>query len=275
MKRFEGRVAVVTGAAGGIGRATARALAARGCNLALSDIDLSELEVLQRELRVEGRAVSIHRVDAADRDAMEAFAADVVAEHGHVHVLVNNAGVATGALLEEISWDDFEWLMGINFWGVVYGMRFFVPKIRREEEGHVVNLSSMFGFVGLPWQGPYCASKAAVRSLSETLRLELAGTGIGVTSVHPGVIRTEIVRSARIGDDQQQQESAELFDRWGTAPAVVAKKIVRAIGRNRPKLVVTPEARFVDLAMRIAPVWSQRLVSSLIPRPDDASNVES
>ena len=266
MKRFEGRVAVVTGAASGIGRETARALAARGCHLALSDIDPVGLAAAASELRAEPLVVSTHVVDVSDRSAMAVFAGEVFEAHGHAHVLVNNAGVACGDTLEDLSWEDFEWLVGVNFWGVVHGIKFFLPLLRREEEGHVVNLSSMFGFVGLPFQGPYCATKAAVRSLSETLYVELAGTGIGVTSVHPGAIRTNIVRNSRMGDESRRDGAVDLFDRRGTEPAVVARRIVDAIDRNRFRLVVTPEAHAVDWLKRLAPTWSQRLVRRF--RPD-------
>lgn len=258
-------MAVVTGAASGIGRETARALAARGCHLALSDVDSAGLEAVAAQLRNPSLAVSTHVVDAANRASMAGFAGEVLETHGHVHVLVNNAGVASGDTLEEISWDDFEWVVGVNFWGVVHGIKFFVPLIRREEEGHVVNLSSMFGFVGLPFQGPYCATKAAVRSLSETLYVELSGTGIGVTSVHPGAIRTNIVRNSRTGDEARREDAVELFDRRGTDPAVVAGRIVDAIDCNRFRVVVTPEAHAVDWLKRLAPVWSQRLVRRFWP----------
>ena len=268
MKRLEGRVGIVTGAASGIGRATAHGLAARGCDLALADIDASNLEAVASELEAPERFVSTHVVDTADREAMRNFAQEVDRAHGHAHILVNNAGVASGDSLEDLSWEDLEWIVGINFWGVVHGIKFFLPLIRREEEGHVVNISSMFGFVGLPFQGPYCATKAAVRSLSETLYVELADSPIGVTSVHPGFIRTNIVRSARMGDDSRRKESVDLFDRHGTDPTVVARRIVDAIDRNRSRVVVTPEAHLVDWLKRLAPRLTQRLVRRFWPNFD-------
>jgi len=269
MQRIEGRVAVVTGAASGIGRATARALAAEGCAVAACDVAEAGLAELEQELRGQGRDVSTHRVDVADRAAMAAFADAVASRHGHVHIVVNNAGVALGHSIEELSWEDFDWLVGINFWGVVHGCKSFLPLLRREDEGHIVNVSSMFGFAGLPTQGPYCATKAAVRSLSETLHAELRGSPIGVTSVHPGGIRTGIVTNSRMPDGALRQRQIEMFEKRGTPPERVARRIVRAIRRNQLRLVITPEAHLLDWAKRIAPSATQQLVARLWARYAD------
>jgi NADP-dependent 3-hydroxy acid dehydrogenase YdfG len=266
MKKIEGRVAVVTGAASGIGRATAEALARRGCRVALVDIAEGSLERAAAELRADGRTVSTHRVDVADREQMERLPEAVIAEHERVHIVVNNAGVALGQTLEELSWEDIDWLVGINFWGVVHGCKLFLPWLKREDEGHIVNLSSMFGFAGLPTQGPYCATKAAVRSLTETLHGELAGTKVGVTSVHPGGIRTNIARNARFYDDEGRARLVDFFEQRGTGPEKVAHRIVRAIERNRPRVVVTPEAHLLDWAKRVMPTGTQRLVRGLWSR---------
>jgi NADP-dependent 3-hydroxy acid dehydrogenase YdfG len=271
MKKIEGRVAVVTGAASGIGRATAELLARRGCKVALVDVAGDELEKVAEELRGEGHSVSTHRVDVADRDQMTDLPGAIVAEHQAVHILVNNAGVALGQTFEELSWEDIDWLVGINFWGVVHGCKLFLPFIRREDEGHIVNLSSMFGFAGLPTQGPYCATKAAVRSITETLHGELAGTQVGVTSVHPGGIRTNIARNARFYDAEGRARAIELFEKRGTPPEKVARRIVRAIERDRPRVVITPEAHALDWAKRVLPVGTQQLVRRLWSRAATAS----
>lgn len=260
MQKIEGRVAVVTGAASGIGRATARHLIERGCSVAAADIDEDGLARLADGLSSAGGRLSTHRVDVADRAQMEAFPAAVVAEHGHVHIVVNNAGVTTGQAIGDIAWEDFDWLVGINFWGVVHGCKFFLPYLEREDEAHIVNVSSVFGFLGLPSQGPYCATKAAVRSLSETLHAELGGSKVGVTSVHPGGIKTNIVRNARYDALQGREEQIELFERFGTEPEVVARRIVRAIERSQLRLLITPETRIVDFLKRLSPAGVQRLV---------------
>src|SRR5687767_1447007 len=183
MKRLEGRVAVVTGAASGIGRALALALAEKGCALALVDLNESGLEDTASAVRALGRKVSLHVADVADRARMERLPGEVVAEHGHVHVLVNNAGVSVSGNLVDQSLDDFAWLMGINFWGVVYGCKLFLPQLLAEDEAHIVNVSSMFGLIGIPTQISYNAAKYAVRGISDALQSELAGTRVGVTCV--------------------------------------------------------------------------------------------
>jgi len=172
MQKITGRVAVVTGAASGIGRATAKHMIERGCAVAAADIDAGGLATLADEVGRSGGTLSTHLVDVANRSQMAVLPERVLAEHGHVHILVNNAGVALGQTVEDLSWEDFDWLVGINFWGVVHGCKFFLPYLQREEEAHIANISSMFGFAGLPTQGPYCATKAAVRSFSETPRSE-------------------------------------------------------------------------------------------------------
>src|SRR5262245_37768763 len=173
MRRLQGRVAVVTGAASGIGRALAVELAGRGCALALVDLNEAGLRESADLARAAGAKVSIHRADVADRARMEALPGEVLREHGHVHVVVNNAGVSVIGALADQSLDDFAWLMGINFWGVVHGAKLFLPALLAEDEGHIVNVSYMFGFVGVLGQMSYCSAKYAVRVVSETLVYEL------------------------------------------------------------------------------------------------------
>ena len=276
MRRLAGRVAVVTGAASGIGRALALALAERGCALALVDVDAAGLAALERELAAASAGasrevrVSTHVADVADRARMAALPGEVVAAHGAVHVLVNNAGVATLDLLEEHPLEDFDWLFGINFFGVLHGCAFFLPHLRAQDEAHIVNVSSMFGFVGLPRNAAYCASKAAVRSLSESLQAELAGSNVCVTSVHPGGVKTSIIRSARGRDEGVRAEVQGFFDRRARAPEVAARRIVRAIERGSWRIRIGAESVLADWAKRIAPVAAQRAIAARFRRAGGA-----
>jgi short-subunit dehydrogenase len=261
MKRFTDRVAVVTGASSGIGAATAELLARRGCDVALVDLDEDGMRETADRIRAAGRKPSLHRVDVADRSRMQALPEEVIAEHGRVNILVNNAGVSVASSFEDHDLDDFEWIVGINFWGVVYGCAFFLPYLRREDEAHIVNLSSMFGFVGWPEQSSYCATKFAVRGLSESLWAELSDSSVGVTSVHPGGIATQIVDSARFSDDETREEASRQFKRFGAPPELAARKIVRAIERNRMRLVIRPEAYVTDWIKRAFPGLTHRLIA--------------
>lgn len=261
MRSLRDRVAVVTGAASGIGRATSELLARRGCDLALVDIDETGLAETAARVQAAGRKASTHVVDVADRAAMQALPDAVLREHGRVHVLVNNAGVSVAAPLEQHALEDFEWLMGINFWGVVYGCKFFLPHLLAQDQAHIVNLSSLFGIVGFPGQSSYCASKFAVRGFSESLLAELRGTRVGVTSVHPGAVRTNIVHATRAMGEAERQRTLEFFDRRGTPPEAAAERIVQAIERRKPRVLVTGTAHWVDRLKRLFPVLTQRLIA--------------
>jgi NAD(P)-dependent dehydrogenase (short-subunit alcohol dehydrogenase family) len=265
MKRFEGRVAVVTGAASGIGRGTSLALAERGCDLALADVNEQGLKQTASAVEARGRRASVHVVDVARLEQVQALAEDVIREHGHVHIAVNNAGVTVGGTLEEQSFEDWEWIVGINFWGVLYGCKVFVPLIRREDEGHVVNVSSMLGFIGVPGQSSYCATKFAVRGLSEALYAELSGTNIGVTSVHPGAVSTGIVAGARNMPEGERKPALESLAR-GMAPEQAGRLIVRAIEKNKLRLRIRPESYLSDWLKRLLPVGTLRALGWLYRR---------
>lgn len=267
MRTLANRVAVVTGAASGIGRALAAALAGRGAHLALVDVDAPGLAESAGQAGATGVRVTTHAVDVADRDAMAALPAAVLAAHGHVHVLVNNAGVALDGTFDELPLDDVAWLMGANFWGVVHGCAFFLPHLRREPEAHVVNLSSVFGLIGMPENSAYCASKFAVRGLSESLMVELAGSSVGVTCVHPGGVKTNIARRARLRNEARRVAITDEFERIARmTPQRAAARIVRAIERGTPRLRLGPETYVVDWAKRLAPVATQRLLVGLYHR---------
>src|ERR1700693_4462676 len=209
-------VAVVTGAGSGIGRALARQLAVTGSALALADIDEAGLQQTAASLAERGVQLTTHVMDVSDESAVQFFAQDVAARHGRVTLLINNAGVALHGTFEEISLDDLRWLMGINFWGVVYGVKYFLPLLKKEPRAHIVNISSVFGIVAPAGQSAYSASKFAVRGFTEALRHELEDTSVFVSCVHPGGIRTPIAKHARLGANaspSKHQASIDYFEK--------------------------------------------------------------
>ena len=260
MKQLRDRVAVVTGAASGLGRATAALLAEKGCHLALVDLDEEALASVADTLRRSGRRVSVHLADVSDAERMAALPAEVVAEHGAVHILVNNAGVSVSATFEDQTLDDLRWIVGINFWGVVHGCKFFLPELKKADEAHIVNISSMFGFIGVPTQSSYCATKFAVKGLSESLWAELRGTQVGVTSIHPGGIRTDIARSMRSYDDEVRASTVAGLER-SRPPEDVAAVLVRAIEKNRLRAIAGWEAYASEWLKRLFPVRLHHLIA--------------
>jgi NAD(P)-dependent dehydrogenase (short-subunit alcohol dehydrogenase family) len=264
MKNFTGKVAAITGAGSGIGRALALKLAERGAVLAIADINADSLEQTREMLVAEGAACSSHVVDVADRDAVEAFAADVTREHGAVHLVINNAGVTVVDQAERISYEDFNWVMNINFWGAVYGTKAFLPYLRKVDEAHIVNVSSLFGLVAIPLQSAYNASKFALRGFTEALKMELAGSSIGVSCVHPGGIKTRIGKHSRVREESLTVSKEELladFDRFAmTSPERAAAIIIRGIERKRRRIMIGPDASLFDWIGRLFPGSYEKIV---------------
>ena len=260
---LKGRTAVVTGAGSGIGRAIAVALSRRGCHLALADIDETGLARTAEQIAAQGVRLSQHRLDVSDAQATAAFPDRVVAEHGGADLLVNNAGVALGGNFVEVAEADFDWLFGINFWGVVQMTRAFLPLMQKSEEARLVNISSLFGLIAPPGQTAYCASKFAVRGFSESLRHELAGTRVGVTVVHPGGVATSIARNARFPTSLSAVQVAKrhrLADAFLTMPPEIAgETIVRGVENRKPRVLVGSDAKFAALVERLMPVtyWNR------------------
>lgn len=263
------RVAVLTGAASGIGRATALALAGRGCHLALADIDAAGLASTAEACSRLGVRATQHPLDVASASQVAALPAAVLATHGQVDLLINNAGVAVGGHFDQVSEADFDWLMAINFHGPVRLTRAFLPLLRAREQARIVNISSVFGLISPPGQAAYSASKFALRGFSNALRHELAGTGVGVTVVHPGGVATRIARSARLpaGADpaevQAQLAAAEKALRL--PPERAARTIVRGIERDQARVLVGGDAVFIALLERLMPVRHWALLSRLMP----------
>ena len=253
------KVAAITGAGSGIGRALAVELARRGAHLALSDID--EVGLAETVATCEGHAVKVtsHRVDVADRHAVAAWADQVVDDHGRINLVVNNAGVALMADVASMSYDDLEWVMGIDFWGVVHGTKAFLPHLEASGDGHIVNISSVFGLLSIPSQSAYNAAKFAVRGFTDALRMELeiGDSCVSATTVHPGGIRTNIARNARMDDGHAELAGGrsaawETFDRMAmTTPEKAARQILTAVERDRRRALVGPDAKVLDLLARL------------------------
>jgi short-subunit dehydrogenase len=264
--QFQGSAAAITGAASGIGRALALELAARGCDLALADLDVAGLESVAEEITAtQARRVTVRRVDVADPSQIEDFAQTAIADFPALNILINNAGVALLGQFDEFDQAQMAWLMDINFWGVVRGTRALLPHLQRQRQAHIVNISSVFGIIAPAGQSAYAASKFAVRGFSEALRHELATnkSTVRLSVVHPGGVKTNIARKARAGARLRETHNADdLGDRFErlartTAPEA-AVCIVRGIERNQPRILIGWDARFLDFIQRLLPAsyWS-------------------
>ncbi|MGE0791231.1 MAG: SDR family NAD(P)-dependent oxidoreductase [Sandaracinaceae bacterium] len=256
MGTFEGRCAVITGAASGIGQALAIELAQRGANVALCDVNEDGLAETKARVEALGRRASTDLVDVSQREAVHSFAARVLEREPRVDAIINNAGVALSDTVVNASYEDLEWIIGINLWGVIHGTKAFLPHLLSQGDGWVVNLSSVFGIIGVPLQSAYNVTKFAVRGYTEALRAELHGTGVTALSVHPGGIKTNIARAARHRDTTVDRETAvKNFDEKlaRTTPAQAAKTIVDAMERRAPRVLVGPDAYVIDAMQRLLP----------------------
>ncbi|HBX55893.1 SDR family NAD(P)-dependent oxidoreductase [Pseudomonas sp. UBA2684] len=272
MKSFENKVAAITGAGSGIGRALAYGLARQGCHLALSDVNVEGLAETAAQARKLGVSVSEATVNVADREAVHAWAALVVAEHGRVNAIFNNAGVAQGGTVEGNDYADYEWIMAINFWGVIHGTKAFLPHIKAAGSGHIVNVSSVFGLFSQPGMSAYNASKFAVRGFTESLRqeLDMQACGVSASCVHPGGIKTNIAKTARMNDslssvtgqdaDQARQQFNDQLLR--TTPEKAAQVIINGVLANKRRILIGPDAYALDGMQRLWPAFYQRLVTA-------------
>ena len=256
MAYSKGLKAVITGAGSGIGRALALQLNRDGCELFLSDVNEEGLNqthaLLERgEVPCEARVV-----DVADRQAVHAWADDIASSAGHVDIVVNNAGVGLGSRVDEMRYEDLDWLMGVNFWGVVHGTMAFLPLLKKSRQGHLVNISSVFGLIGVPTQSAYNAAKFAVRGFTESLRQEMRGSNVHVCCVHPGGIATNIARNSRGNDESMTADMRdERFRQLArTSPESAAAQILASIERQKPRLLIGLDAKLMSIVSRLFPV---------------------
>ncbi|OPA85203.1 short-chain dehydrogenase [Pseudomonas fluorescens] len=272
MKSFNGRVAAITGAASGMGRALALALAREGCHLALADKNSQGLEHTRALIKTSTLSpvmITTQVLDVSDRQAMEDWAARCVVDHGEVNLVFNNAGVALSSTVEGVDYADLEWIVGINFWGVVHGTKAFLPHLKASGDGHIINTSSVFGLFAQPGMSGYNATKFAVRGFTESLRqeLDLQRCGVSATCVHPGGIRTDICRSSRIDANMtgfliqsEQQARADFEKLFITDADTAAKVILQGVRKNKRRVLIGRDAYFLDVLARVLPAAYQALV---------------
>jgi short-subunit dehydrogenase len=281
MTAIKGATAAITGAAGGIGRALALEMVSRGvAGLALADRDEGGLKTLAAEIGSRAR-VTTHKVDVGNADEIKAFAQAAIAAHPSLNILVNNAGVALLGQFTEVEQAQMEWLININFWGVVHGTRAFLPHLAQQREAHIVNLSSIFGIISPPGQTAYAAAKFAVRGFSESLRheLQMANSPVRVLVVHPGGIATDIARNARTGagvtDNARRTEAIDRFDKVAKkSPAAAAMHIANAVETNKLRLLIGSDAKFAEIIQRLRPATYWTLLGRALQKRADNADVK-
>ncbi|PXC07952.1 short-chain dehydrogenase, partial [Pseudomonas aeruginosa] len=262
------KVAAVTGAGSSIGRALAVELGRQGCHLALADVNAAALEETRQLLASSGVRVSTAVVDVADREQVQAWADKAASEHGRVNLIFNNAGVAHAGTVEGSDYSEYEWIMNINFWGVVNGTKAFLPHLKASGNGHVVNVSSVFGLFAQPGMSAYNATKYAVRGFTESLRqeLDMEDSGVSASCVHPGGIKTNIAKTARMNESmakvtgQAPDKAREQFNDQllRTTPEKAAQVILRGVQRDSRRILIGTDAHAIDVMLRLAPVLYQR-----------------
>ncbi|CAB1220130.1 SDR family NAD(P)-dependent oxidoreductase [Acinetobacter bouvetii] len=269
MKNFKNKVAAITGAGSGIGQQLAVLLAKQGCHLSLSDVNEQGLANTVELVKDSNVRVTTKKVNVAHVEEVRAWAAETVQNHGSVNMIFNNAGVALGSTVEGASYEELEWIVNINFWGVVYGTKEFLPLIKQSGEGHIINISSLFGLTAQPTQSAYNATKFAVRGFTESLRqeLDLEDCGVSALCVHPGGIRTNIANAAKMNDSirtlgMHPEKSAKSFNKLlRCPPEEAARQILEAVQKDKRRLLIGNDAKTLDLIQRILPTGYQKVTA--------------
>lgn len=271
MKNFKNKVAAITGAGSGIGQQLAVLLAKQGCHLSLSDVNAQGLQKTVELLKDSNVRITTQIVDVADRETVKAWAEETVRNHGSVNLIFNNAGVALASTVEGANYDELEWIVGINFWGVVYGTKEFLPYLKKSGDGHIVNISSLFGLTAQPTQSAYNATKFAVRGFTESLRqeLDLQKCGVSALCVHPGGIRTNIANAAKVNQSLKSlgmhpEKSVSSFNKLlRIPPEEAARQILDAVLKDKRRLLIGNDAKFLDALQRVMPAKYQYITGLL------------
>jgi NADP-dependent 3-hydroxy acid dehydrogenase YdfG len=270
MRSLRDRVAVVTGAASGIGRGTSLLLAREGCTVALADVNEGGLRRTALDIEKLGGRASIHVVDVSSLRSVQELSREVLAAHGHVHLLMNNAGVTVVDTVRTATVEDLEWILGVNVRGVVFGCQCFLPHLLKEDEAHIVNVSSVYGFVGIPSQSYYCATKFAVRGFTEALCVEMQNTPVVVSCAYPGGVKTSIARTARFGtswNGESREETAAGFELSARSTVdQAARTILRGIQKNKRRILIGGDSRVVDLIARVSPACASSIIAGFLLR---------
>ena len=269
MKNFKNKVAAITGAGSGIGQQLAILLAKEGCHLSLSDVNEQGLVETVEKLKDTDVRVTIKKLDVSDRIAVKTWAEETVQDHGSVNMIFNNAGVALASTVEGASYEELEWIVNINFWGVVYGTKEFLPFIKQTGDGHIVNISSLFGLTAQPTQSAYNATKFAVRGFTESLRqeLDMENCGVSALCVHPGGIRTNIANAARMNNSVRSlginpEKSVKSFNKLlRCPPEEAARQILEAVKKDKRRLLIGNDAKALDLLQRLLPTGYQKVIA--------------
>jgi short-subunit dehydrogenase len=267
MKHLKNKVVVITGAGSGIGKALAIQFAREGCSVAINDINGQYLQETVDLVHAIGGKASPHLADIACRESVKKFSQEVIDQYGRVDLLINNAGVSIARMnIQEISWEYWEYMMNVNFWGTLNCTKIFYPHLQNQPEAHIVNISSIYSLSGVRDRGPYCASKFAVRGLTETMIQEARGTNVRITSVLPGGVSSKIAfHSKGYKDTREQKKIIEMQERFSkTSPEKAAQIIIRGIKKNKKRILIGWDSRLMDFVIWLFPKQSGKIIDYTI-----------